>query len=101
MNKITDLPQSALKTVLNTALSNPNSMTSSELSFARRICLCSLCDWLWVRRGFQEPERCPHCNRRGWNRPLLNALIAADNSTPHKPAQGHKERKLDPTPEGA
>ena len=101
MNKITDLPQHVLRQVLNTALTNPNTMTESELTFSKRICSCSLCTHLWVRRKKDFPDKCPACHRRGWNRPMINALIAANAITPSDKKLHPKDPVYTPLEDGA
>jgi len=101
MTKITDLPQNVLRQVLNNALTNPNTMTGTEIAFAKRICSCSLCTHLWVRRTEEPPDRCPGCHRRGWNRPMINALIAANTNTDARTTQALKNPRYEPPEETA
>lgn len=52
-------------------------MSEGERSFAGRIRVCCFCDYHWPKRQKKEPAQCPQCHRRGWDRPLINALTAA------------------------
>lgn len=54
-------------------------LTPHEVEIAERICACSLCDNVWVRRKKKLPERCPQCHKHSWNRPLLEAMKAKDD----------------------
>ena len=86
-----DIPKSVLRKMLNVYHTQPAQLTESELVICKRIVVCSLCDNIWVRRKKLIPDRCAKCHRRGWDRPLLEALIAA---SPHPKDDGE-------TPKGA
>jgi predicted Zn-ribbon and HTH transcriptional regulator len=83
-----DLPQDVLQQLLTTLNTNPGRLSDSEKQIASRICLCSDCRGFWVRRKAKVPDRCPQCSSRKWDRPFLNALLAAQPTTtnPHPPA---------------
>lgn len=72
-----DVPKTVLRKLLNVFHTKPEQLTDSEQSICNRIVLCSLCDNVWVRRRKKLPDRCPSCHRRAWNRPLMEALLAA------------------------
>jgi hypothetical protein len=76
MKRITNLPQIVLRQVLSTRNERPATLTQDEIDFAARIMSCCLCTHLWVRRSMEQPERCPNCHKRGWNRPYINALTS-------------------------
>ena len=76
--RITALPQAVLNQVLDTYRSRPDTMTDGERLFADRIRSCCLCFHKWVLRSRKDPTRCPKCQKRGWNRPLVNAFIMAE-----------------------
>lgn len=80
-----DVPKTILRKILNVYHTAPQQLTQSEHGICERIVLCSLCDNIWVRRRKKLPDRCPNCHRRAWNRPLLEALLAARPTiTPNK-----------------
>ncbi len=73
-----DLPKPILTKLLNTLSTRPDTLTLHEKALADRICLCAKCEYIWVRRLRKSPRRCPRCHTLSWNRPLINALLAAD-----------------------
>ena len=76
-----DLPKSILAQLLAAYNTRKDTLTSDEQKLAARICFCTLCQYLWVRRLSQEPDRCPNCHRRGWNMPLVNAMLNREPDT--------------------
>ena len=88
MKRVTDLPQTVLRQVLSQAQTRANTMTTDELRFAARICDCSICSHLWVKRKPQNPARCPACHSTAWNRPMINAMARADEITTKPEKQG-------------
>lgn len=76
-----DLPQPILKQLLNTYAHSPERLSPDETEIARRICFCGHCEQYWVRRKKLVPDRCPKCSKRGWDRPFLNSLKAAQPPT--------------------
>jgi hypothetical protein len=76
------IPQPILAQVLKLRTTAPERLSQHETEIANRICWCSLCGWLWVRNPTKLPERCPHCHKRAWDRPLLTALLAASHAQP-------------------
>jgi hypothetical protein len=85
-----DVPKTVLRKLLNLYHTKPEQLTDSEQSICDRIVLCTLCDNVWVRRRKKLPDRCPLCHRRAWNRPLMEALIAATPTTRKPGSQGEK-----------
>lgn len=81
MKRVSNLPQVTLKATLSAALSRPQTLTESEIRFARRIRECCNCNHLWVQRGRELPRRCPNCMSTQWNMPNLRA-IAQNEPTP-------------------
>jgi len=72
-------PKDILKTLFKLYKNNPGSLTKTEQVLADRICYCSKCDNFWTRHSKNWPKRCPKCNSSIWDRPLINALMAAEN----------------------
>jgi hypothetical protein len=93
------IPQPILAQVLKLKTTAPERLSQHEKEIADRICWCSLCNWLWVRNPHKLPDRCPHCHKRAWDRPLLTALIAASKTgqmpvlTPTDQLNQHQPRK--------
>jgi hypothetical protein len=91
-----DLPKPLLKQLLTFKNTAPERLSNSELEIAGRICHCTRCDNYWVRRKHKQPDRCPACHARDWDRPLIAAMLAADGashpaaqkSTPNPPPPG-------------
>jgi len=81
-----ELPQTVLAQLLSMKNTAPERLSHDETELAARICRCSLCAYLWVRRLTRIPDRCPKCHKRGWDRPFLNALLGASTPTPTDPA---------------
>jgi hypothetical protein len=69
------IPQDVLKQLLSVKNTTPERLSNHELAIAARICHCTLCDSLWCRRPKGIPDRCPKCHKRGWDRPLLSAML--------------------------
>lgn len=80
------LSQTVLRRLLTAYLTKKETLTVHEQKLCERICTCTLCDHLWVRRIKKIPARCPKCARTSWNRPLLEFLIASDTSNADEPA---------------
>lgn len=76
--------QSLLRKFFTLYLMHPEQLTEHERQIAERICTCSLCDTLWIRRKMKTPKRCPRCHKHAWNRPLLEAMKAHDEHAPEK-----------------
>ena len=76
-----DLPKPILHQLLTVRNTRPDTLTTHEKELSDRICFCTLCDYIWVRRLATDPDRCPHCHKLGWNRPLINAMLAATQPT--------------------
>lgn len=72
-----DLPKPILRQLLTAYNTRKDTLTPSEQMLAARIRLCTLCDNIWVKRKDSEPLRCPGCHKYGWDRPLINAMLAA------------------------
>lgn len=66
--------------MLTTYLTNKEALTMHEQDLAIRICTCTLCEHLWVRRIKHIPARCPKCHRTSWNRPLLEQIKAIEDA---------------------
>lgn len=81
-----DLPKDVLKKLLSIANTAPERLSLSEKAIADRIAHCTICDNFWVRRKSKLPDRCPTCHKRGWDRPLLDAMVQASGqkSKPEK-----------------
>lgn len=47
-------------------------MTPTAFDNARK---CARCGWEWVRRGEQEPKRCPRCRSEYWNQVEVAAEV--------------------------
>jgi hypothetical protein len=75
------IPQTVLAQLLTMKNTAPERLSHDEAELSTRICRCSLCAYLWIRRLAQIPDRCPKCHKRGWDRPFLNALLAAKPTT--------------------
>lgn len=73
-----DYPKTILSKLLTHFKHSPERLSSQELDLAARVCHCTLCDNFWVRRFKKDPARCPECHKRGWNRPLLTEMLAAE-----------------------
>ena len=80
------LPQTILKQLLTTFAHTPERLSVDERTIASRICTCGHCDTFWVRQRTKLPDRCPHCSKRGWDRPFLNALLANQPTNTKHPA---------------
>ncbi len=76
-----DLPKSILKQLLSARNTRASTLTDDEVQLADRICVCTLCDYIWVRRLRKFPERCPACHKRGWNMPLVNQMLYRESDT--------------------
>lgn len=85
--RVTDLPQSVLKNILNQALTRANTMSEGELRFAKRIMNCCQCAHLWVKRRTERPRRCPKCFTTRWDMPTINALAQAEATTTRRGKQ--------------
>lgn len=72
------LSQPVLRRLLSVYLTHQEQLTDHEQMLAARICTCTLCEHLWVRRIKKVPTRCPACARTSWNRPLLELIKAQD-----------------------
>lgn len=72
-----DLPKPILTQLLTAYNTRKDTLSASEQMIASKVRLCSLCNYIWVKRGETEPARCPHCHKFGWDRPLINAMLAA------------------------
>jgi predicted Zn-ribbon and HTH transcriptional regulator len=66
--------------MLTVHLTHNEQLTEHEQNLAKRICSCTLCEHLWVRRIKRIPTRCPKCARSSWNRPLLESLRAIESN---------------------
>lgn len=66
--------------MLTTYLTKKEALTTHEQELCVRICTCTLCEHLWVRRIKRIPTRCPHCHRTSWNRPLLEQIVAIEQA---------------------
>ena len=80
-----DLPQTLLKQLLTYRNTNPDRLSPEEIQIANRVCHCTFCDSYWVRRKTQIPARCPKCHKVGWDRPLIQAMLAALQPTTNPP----------------
>jgi predicted Zn-ribbon and HTH transcriptional regulator len=76
--------QDVLAQVLSIKSTTPERLSTHELAIANRICHCTVCNWLWVRRKSTFPERCPSCHSRAWDRPLISAMMAAAKNIPEQ-----------------
>ena len=85
--------QTVLRKVLTVFLTHPQQLTEHEQRIAERICACSLCDVLWLRRKKRSPQRCAHCHRHAWNRPLLESIRAIEAAQLAAAANKSKEAK--------
>lgn len=72
-----DLPQPLLRQLLTVKNTNPERLSTMEIDIVNRIRHCSLCDGFWVKRLRGEPPRCPKCHKRGWDRPLITAMLTS------------------------
>ena len=108
-----DLPKPILLQLLTAYNTRKETLTPSEQMLASRIRLCCICTYIWVTRKRNDPKRCPHCHKHGWDRPLINAMLAARSQgitsevipqnqltsgdthqeTEHHPAHTHQERE--------
>ena len=76
--------QTVLQQVLSIRLTTPERLSAHETEIANRICHCTQCNNMWVRKRKGIPDRCPKCHKRNWDRPLLTAIIAAQTITTPK-----------------
>lgn len=76
--------------VLHMFHTHPEQLTEHEQDIAQRICVCALCDNVWLRRRKKLPQRCPLCHKHSWNRPLLEAMKAQDDLAAAKAAAAQK-----------
>jgi predicted Zn-ribbon and HTH transcriptional regulator len=72
--------QPVLRRLLSIYLTHREQLTEHEQILAARVCSCTLCEHLWVRRIKRVPTRCPNCHRTSWNRPLLELIKAQDTA---------------------
>jgi hypothetical protein len=72
-----NLAKTVLRKLRMVYLEHPQQLTETERLIAERICVCSLCDDIWIRRGKKMPRRCVGCHKTQWDRPLLNAMVQA------------------------
>jgi predicted Zn-ribbon and HTH transcriptional regulator len=77
------IPQDVLRQLLSVKNTTPERLSAHETEIASRICHCTLCHWLWIRRKKTVPDRCPNCHARAWDRPLLTAMLSAAKPTTH------------------
>jgi predicted Zn-ribbon and HTH transcriptional regulator len=77
--------QPVLRKILTVYLTHKEQLTAHEQELAIRICSCTLCEHLWVRRIKRIPSRCPKCARTSWNRPLIESLRAIDDAKNYEP----------------
>lgn len=89
--KITNLPQSVLRQLLNQALARPGTLTTSETDFAQRIRQCAACCHLWVQRLRHKPRRCPNCFSTQWDLPTVRNLVTGEATTKHPRKEGAAE----------
>lgn len=87
-----DLPKPLLKQLLTLKNASPERLSNSELEIAARIRHCVQCDNYWVRRKTREPERCPACHARNWDRPLITAMLAAEELSHQMPAKSRDKQ---------
>lgn len=80
-----DLPKSVLKQLLTLRNTAPERLSQQELELVERIVHCTLCDNFWVRRKQKLPERCPLCHKRGWDRPLITAMVMSQATLEQQP----------------
>lgn len=81
-----DLPKDVLSKLLTYRNTAPERLSASEMAIAMRIVHCTLCDNFWVRRKTKLPDRCPLCHKRGWDRPLLQAMLDQARPTTQPPS---------------
>ena len=74
------LPKTVLRQLLEQFETNPNLLTQPELTLAKRICNCGICDWIWLSHYRGRPKRCENCKRHDWDMPLVRKLIIAARS---------------------
>ena len=79
--------QTVLRKLLTLYITHKEQLTVHEQEIADRICTCTLCETLWVRRKRRIPNRCPHCHRTAWNRPLLESIAAIDRAKAEEEAK--------------
>ena len=78
------LSQVVLRQVLSLKNTTPERLSAQETQIAERICHCVICDALWVRNPKRIPDRCPKCHKRGWDRPMLSAMVIMDRQHPQE-----------------
>lgn len=93
-----DIPKSILRKLLTRYNTDRVTLTEDEQALAQRICFCTLCEYLWVRRLRKNPQRCPSCHKPGWNMPMVNALIGQEKAI--LTAEVIPQKQLAPKPEG-
>jgi predicted Zn-ribbon and HTH transcriptional regulator len=82
-----DLPKTILRQLLTTLNTNKDALSASELALAQRVCHCSTCGYLWMRRRRGIPTRCPSCHTTAWDRPLITAILAAQRGLEQEATQ--------------
>jgi hypothetical protein len=85
MERITNLPQTVLKQILSAYNAHPERLSDGERNFAAKIRVCCFCTYHWPKRRKKEPDQCPSCHKRGWDRPFINALAQAHPTTEEAP----------------
>jgi len=88
-------PQTVLAALLAMKNTSPERLSNSEMSIASRICHCTECDYFWVRNVRKFPDRCPHCHKRDWDRPILRAMLGQQplTTTPPHPSSPPPQEK--------
>lgn len=77
-----DLAKGILKQLLTLRNTAPERLSAQEMELVQRIVHCTLCGNFWVRRKQKLPERCPACHKRGWDRPLITAMVMSQQQIP-------------------
>jgi len=73
-----------LQVLRKQALNAPDKLTPTELAIARKILHCTLCGNLWMRRKKVQPTNCPACHKAAWDRPLIQAILDAEDHGSHQ-----------------
>jgi predicted Zn-ribbon and HTH transcriptional regulator len=86
--------QEVLKQLLSIKNTSPERLSRHETEIAARVCHCTLCGYLWIRKFAKLPDRCPQCHARAWDRPLLTAMLTTQKpTTPQPPSQDERKAK--------
>ena len=77
--------QDVLTQLLSIKNTSPERLSEHERKICDRICHCTQCTYLWIRKFTRLPERCPNCHARDWDRPLITAMLTTAKASTNQP----------------